>query len=391
MKHNFDEQIDRHHTQSIKWEKYDKDENLKDCIPLWIADMDFNVCDEIKDAIIKRANHQVYGYTSPSDEFYDAIITWQKNKNNLNITKDSIILSTGVVYSYYQIINTLLKDDEKIIITTPAYPPFYNVPNGMKRVVVECPLKQEGINYKFDFELFEKLIKEDNKIKLFNLCQPYNPLGFEYTLDELNKMCDICHKYGVYVLSDEIHSDLMLYGNKHISALNVKDTYKDMLITTFSPTKTFNIAGIKVSYAIVPDQKLCALIKDSFHNSGCSDVNVFGLEALIAGYKYGEEWLEELLKYVGDNFNFVDNYLKNNLPKVKFKVPTCTYLGWLDLSEYDLPENFQELLMKEAKVEFNPGSSFKWGHKYLRINVACPRAQLEEGLNRLKSWLDKLA
>ena len=190
MKYNFDELVDRHNTHAIKWEKYDKNSNLKDCIPLWIADMDFNVCDEIKDAIIKRANHQVYGYTSPSDGFYDAIITWQKNKNNLNITKDSIILSTGVVYSYYQIINTLLKDDEKIIITTPAYPPFYNVPSGMKREVVECPLKQDGINYKFDFELFEKLIKEDNKIKLFNLCQPYNPLGFEYTLDELNKLCD---------------------------------------------------------------------------------------------------------------------------------------------------------------------------------------------------------
>ena len=391
MKYNFDELVDRHNTHAIKWEKYDENSNLKDCIPLWIADMDFNVCDEIKDAIIKRANHQVYGYTSPSDEFYDAIITWQKNKNNLNITKDSIILSTGVVYSYYQIINTLLKDDEKIIITTPAYPPFYNVPSGMKREVVECPLKQDGINYKFDFELFEKLIKEDNKIKLFNLCQPYNPLGFEYTLDELNKLCDICHKYGVYVLSDEIHSDLMLYGNKHISALNVNDAYKDMLITTFSPTKTFNIAGIKVSYAIVPDQKLCTTIKDSFHTSGCSDVNIFGLEALIAGYKYGTEWLEDLLKYIGDNFNFVDDYLKNNLPKVKFKVPTCTYLGWLDLSDYNLPENFQELLMKEAKVEFNPGSSFKWDYKYLRINVACPRAQLKEGLNRLKSWLDKLA
>ena len=204
-------------------------------------------------------------------------------------------------------------------------------------------------------------------------------------------MCDICHKYGVYVLSDEIHSDLMLYGNKHISALNVNDAYKDMLIATFSPTKTFNIAGIKVSYAIVLDQKLCSTIKDSFHTSGCSDVNIFGLEALIAGYKYGNEWLEDLLKYIGDNFNFVDDYLKNNLPKVKFKVPTCTYLGWLDLSDYNLPENFQELLMKEAEVEFNPGSSFKWDYKYLRINVACPRAQLKEGLNRLKSWLDKLA
>lgn len=388
MTYNFDEIVDRHNTDSVKWEKYDHDEKLKDCVPLWIADMDFKVCDEIKDAIVNRANHQVFGYTHASDELYDSIISWQEKVNNINVSKESIILSTGVVYSYYQIINSLLKEDEKIIIMTPVYPPFYNIPNKMNREVIECPLIKKGLDYSVDFELFEKLLKEDNKIKLFNLCQPHNPLGFEFTLDEMNKMCEICHRYGVYISSDEIHSDIMLYGSKHISAINIKNEYKDKLIVSFAPTKTFNLAGLKISYVVVPDEKLCALLKEDFHTSGCSAVNIFGFEATVAAYKYGKEWLNEVLKYIGENFIFLDEYLKTNMPKIKFKIPSCTYLGWLDLSEYDLPEDFQERLMKEGNVEFNPGLAFKSNYKFLRINVACPRSQLMMGLNNLKTWLD---
>lgn len=388
MNYNFDEIVDRHNTNSVKWEKYDHDEKLKDCVPLWIADMDFNTCDEIKEAIIKRANHQIFGYTHASDELYELIISWQEKNNNINISKDSIILSTGVVYSYYQIINSLLKEDEKIIIMTPIYPPFYNIPNNMNREVVECPLIKNGLDYSVDFELFEKMLKEDNKIKLFNLCQPHNPLGFEFTLDEMNKMCEICHKYDVYISSDEIHSDLMLYGSKHISAINVKDEYKDKMIVSFSPTKTFNLAGLKVSYIVVPNKELCELLKEDFHTSGCSSINIFGFEATVAAYKYGKEWLNAVLKYIGENFIYLDEYLKTNLPKVKFKIPTSTYLGWLDLSEYDLPEDFQERLMNEGKVEFNPGATFKSDYKFLRINVACPRVQLKAGLDNLKAWLD---
>lgn len=389
MKYNFDELVDRHNTNSVKWEKYDKDSSLKDCVPLWIADMDFAVCNEIKEAINERANHQIYGYTSASDELYDSIVSWQRSKNNIDISKDSIILSTGVVYSYYQIINTLLKEDEKIIIMTPVYPPFYSTPNNMNREVVECPLIKDGLNYSIDYDLFEKLIKEDKKIKLFNLCQPHNPLGFEFSLEEMNKLCEICHRYGVYVSSDEIHSDLMLFGNKHISAMNVDDEYKDTLVVSFAPTKTFNLAGLKISYIVVPNNELCEKLKKAFHTSGCSDINIFGYEALIAGYKYGSEWLNEVLKYIEDNLLFLDKYLKTNLPRVKYRVPTCTYLGWLDLSDYDLPKDFQERLIKEANVEFNPGSTFKSDYRFLRINVACPKSLLEKGLNNLKDYLSK--
>lgn len=388
MKYNFDEIVDRHNTNSIKWEKYDYNEKIKDCIPLWIADMDFNVCDEITDAIISRAKHQIYGYTDASDELYESIIKWQKEKNNININKNNIILSTGVVYSYYQIINTLLKEDEKIIIMTPIYPPFYNVPNKMNREVVECPLIKNGLDYSIDYDLFEKLLKEDNKIKLFNLSQPHNPLGFEFTLDELNKLCSICKKYGVYVSSDEIHSDLMLFGNKHISAINVDDIYKDILIVSFAPTKTFNLAGLKISYVVVPDDRLCYLLKDSFDTSGCSSINIFGYESLIAAYKYGKDWLNEVLIYIEENFIFMEQYLKNNLPKIKFKMPTCTYLGWLDLTEYNLPRDFQQRLLNEGLVEFNAGETFKSDHRFLRINLACPRSQLEKGLENLKNWLN---
>lgn len=391
MKYNFDKSVSRHNTHSVKWEKYDKDPNIKECIPLWIADMDFEVCNEIKEAIINRANHQIYGYTSAPEELYDSIISWQKRINNINISKDSIILSTGVVYSYYHIINALLKEDEKIIIMTPVYPPFYSTPNKMNRIVVECPLIKDGLDYKIDFDLFEKMLREDNKIKLFNLSQPHNPLGFEFTLEELNKICSICKKYNVYVSSDEIHSDLMLFGNKHVSAINVDEEYKDILIISFAPTKTFNLAGLKISYIVVPNEKLYSLLNNSFEASGCSDVNLFGYEATIAAYKYGEEWFEEVIKYIEDNFKFLDQYLKTNLPKIKFRIPTCTYLGWIDLSEYNLPDDYQEKLIKEGLVEFNPGLAFKGDYKFLRINVACPKSQLEKGLDNLKNWLDKNA
>lgn len=389
MKFNFDETVNRHNTNAIKWEKYDKDVNLKDCVPLWIADMDFAVCDAVKDAIVNRANHPIYGYTSAKEELYSEIVDWYKERNNTTIKKEDIILSTGVVHTYYHVINKLVKPDEKIIIMPPVYPPFFHTPENMDREIVECPLIQEGLDFRIDFDLFEKLIKEDSKIRLFNLCNPHNPLGIEFTLDEINKLAEICHKYGVYFSSDEIHSDLMMPGYKHVTALNIKDEYKDTLVVSASPTKTFNIAGLKISYLIVPDEKLNATFKKIFATSGCSDINLFGLEATVAAYKGGKEWLEALIEYIQGNFNFLDEYLKENLPSVKFKMPTCTYMAWLDLTELELPEDFQERLMKEGNVEFNPGINFKGEYRHLRINVACPRAQLKQGLDNLKTWLEK--
>lgn len=388
MKYNFDQVVNRHNTYAIKWDKYDNDETLKDCVPLWIADMDFSVCPEIQQALINRCNHPVYGYTHPYDEMFDEIIKWYKKRNDAVITKDQIILSTGVVHTYYHLINNLIKPDEKIIIMTPVYPPFFHTPENMDREIVECPLIQEGLDFRIDFDLFEKLIKEDNKIKMFNLCQPHNPLGIEFTLDELNRLCEICHKYGVYISSDEIHSDLMLPGYKHVTALNVKEEYKDKLIISAAPTKTFNIAGLKLSYIIVPNKELYDKLNKAFSTSGCSDLNIFGYEATLAAYKYGEEWLDELMQYIQENFNFLDKYLKENIPSVKFKMPTCTYMAWLDLTALNLPEDFQERLMKEGKVEFNPGINFKGEYRHLRINLACPRSQLKQGLDNLKAWLE---
>lgn len=389
MKYNFEEVVDRKNTNAIKWEKYEKDESLKDCVPLWIADMDIPVCKEVVDAIVARAKHPVYGYTSAKEELYELIVEWYKKRNNASILKEEIILSTGVVHSYFHMIQKLLKEDEKIIIMTPVYPPFYHVPENMNREFVCCPLIQEGLEYRIDYDLFEKMLSEDPKIKLFNLCNPHNPLGIDFSLEELNKMCEICHRYGVYILSDEIHSDLIMPGYRHNTALNIKDEYKDKLIVTASPTKTFNIAGLKISYLIVPNKELREELNQQFSTSGCSDINLFGLEATVAAYKNAEEWLDELLEHIQNNFNFLKDYLNKNLPKVKFKMPTSTYLAWLDLTEYDLPQDFQERLMKEGNVEFNPGINFKGEYRHLRINVACPRSQLEKGLDNLKTWLEK--
>jgi len=387
MKYNFLSGANRIGTNSVKWNFADNNPNVKDYAPLWIADMDFDVASEITEALVERAKHPIYGYIEQDQEIFDLIVDWQKRRHHVDISKDSIILSAGVCHSYYHILTMLLEKDEKVIITTPIYPPFFNIPEAANREVVECPLMEENGKYYFDFDLYEKMLKEDPKIRLFNLCNPYNPLGFCFSKEDLNKIAKISYKYGVYIHSDEIHNDLIMPGSDFHTILEVDEKYHKYIFTSCSPTKTFNLAGLKVCYLICENKKIYPELKKYIHASGLESINIFGIEALRACYKYGDKWLDECLSVIYENFKFVKKYIDENIPQIKFEIPEATYLGYLDLTAFRLPKNYVEKLVNEAHVQFNAGKSFKSDYRFLRINVACPKEQLELGLNHLRDWL----
>ncbi|MGN1344772.1 MAG: MalY/PatB family protein [Traorella sp.] len=380
----FENPQSRKGTHCTKWDRYESRYQLSDVIPLWVADMDFECPKEVGEAIIKRAKHPIFGYTDPSDSCLDAIINWEKRHHDLDIKKEDIVLTTGVVYAIYTAVDILVKTDEKVLVMTPVYPPFFNVPNSLNRNVVYCPLEKDGsINYKG----LEELLANDNKIKMCIFCNPHNPIGKSWTHEELYTFLKITSKYGIYVVSDEIHADLTFKPHQHVSMLKVDDSFNDHILLLGAPTKTFNLAGMKVSYALIPNHDLCLTFAKAAKASGLSSINIFGFEVLEAAYDHGDQWLEDCLDYIYQNMIWLKEFLEKELPLCKFEIPDATYLAWVDFSGYDVPENFQEILKFEGKVELNDGKGFKGGLGYQRINCACPKETLEEGMKRIVSCM----
>lgn len=388
--YNFDKAQSRIGSNCTKWDRYASRYHIEDVIPLWVADMDFECLPEIHEAIIKRANHPIYGYSDPSNALFEAIIKWEGKKHGIAITQEDIVLNTGVVYGFYTLIDMLVSKNEKVIVQNPVYPPFFNTPYRLHRDVVFNPLRKDEDGFHMDLEGFENQLKRHKDIRMFIMCNPHNPTGQCHTLEEINSVMKLCYEYNVWVISDEIHADIIMPNQIHSSAFKCKQMYWDNLIVLGSPTKTFNLAGLKISYAIIKNHKL----KDTFASvakaSGLSSINTFGMEALIASYRYGEEWNKECCIYIFENFCFLQDFIKKNMPEVVFEIPQSTYLAWLDFSKLQVPDDMAERLKFEAHVELQAGVGF--GNEYAsyqRINVACPRHILEEGMNRVVTWLKK--
>lgn len=380
----FDKEINRCGTNCIKW-----DEGKDDIIPMWIADMDFACLPEILQSIELRAKHPILGYTFADEQLYDSIIDWQKRHHDVDLTKDNIILNTGVVYALYLLISLFVKEDEKIIVQPPVYPPFFNTPAQLNREVVFSPLINKDNDWLMDFVGFEKALANDPKIKMYILCNPHNPTGKCYSKDDLKRIADICKKYDVLLVSDEIHGDLIMPCGKHTSIMNCIADYSNVVMLA-SPTKTFNIAGLKISYMVTKDKKIAEIFGKQAKASGLSSVNIFAMEALKAAYTYGDQWLEQCIEYIYNNFIFLDNYLKENIPQISFSIPDGTYLGWLDFSKLNIEGNLNLRLKNEAKVQLNDGYGFYQPcNNYQRINVACPLETLKKGLDRIKNWLEE--
>lgn len=379
MKYNFDKIIERRNTKSVKW-----DLGEEDVLPMWVADMDFEVLDVITSAVIKRAKHPIYGYTAPNDEYYNSIIKWWNERYSYPIKKEWIKYSSGVVPAVNMLIRAFSRPGDKVILQTPVYHPFYEAVKNNGCDLIENPLKLIDNKFYMDFVDLEQKFKEYN-IKVLVLCSPHNPVGRVWTKEELLKLGELCLKYGVIVISDEIHCDLVYKDYKHIPFPSINDDFAQISAMCTAPSKTFNLAGLQVSSVIIPNEILREKFSFVLDCNGLWAPNIFGIEALEAAYNYGEEWVNQLIDYLKGNLEFLTKYIQENIPKLKVLKPEGTYLVWLDCRELNMsPKELQEFFLKRAKVWFDEGNKFgNAGNGFERVNIACPRSILEEGLMRI--------
>lgn len=390
MKYNFDEIIPREGTNSLKWDAREQFFKSNDVLPLWVADMDFKTPDFIVAAIKKRTEHEIYGYTFKPESYFNSIINWIKRRHNWEIKKEWISFSPGVVAGLTFAIETFSKPGDGVIVQPPVYFPFFDSVKGTKRKLVENPLKVENGRYTFDYEDLKSKIDENTKLLL--LCNPQNPGGMVWTREELTELTKICLENKIMIVSDEIHSDLVYNDYKHIPLPTISDEVAQNTVVCMAPSKTFNVAGLSTSIVIIPNKTNFARYERVLNVGHVGMGNIFGSVALEAAYTHGDEWLDQLLAYLWDNYLLLENFIKTNLPKVKVMKPEATYLIWLDFREYGMKD--KELFgfaTEEAKVGLNNGGRFgTGGDGWLRINIGCPRSILEEALERLKMAFGKL-
>ncbi|MFN1843502.1 MalY/PatB family protein [Clostridioides difficile] len=351
--------------------------------------MDFKAAPCIIDSLKNRLEQEIYGYTTRPDSYNESIVNWLDRRHNWKIKSEWLIYSPGVIPAISLLINELTKANDKIMIQEPVYSPFNSVVKNNNRELIISPLqKLENGNYIMDYEDIENKIKD---VKLFILCNPHNPVGRVWTKDELKKLGDICLKHNVKIISDEIHSDIILKKHKHIPMAYISKEFEKNTITCMAPTKTFNIAGLQSSYVILPDEKDYKLLDDAFTRIDIKRNNCFSLVATEASYNNGESWLESFLEYLESNIDFAIKYINENMPKLKVRKPEGTYLLWVDFSALGLSdEELESILVQKGKVALNQGNSFGIGGSgYQRINLACPRSMLEEALIRIKMQLTK--
>ncbi|WP_195940095.1 MalY/PatB family protein [Romboutsia sp. 1001713B170131_170501_G6] len=384
MNYNFETLVDRSNNFSAKWSEMDKKYGSNDLLPMWVADMDFKTAPCIIGAMRERLEQGIYGYTTRPDSYNESIVNWAARRYGWEIKSDWLIFSPGVIPSISLIIQEMTDKNDKIMIQEPVYSPFNSVVKENGRELVISPLiKLEDGNYVMDYEDIESKIKD---VKMFLLCNPHNPVGRVWTKEELQKLGEICLKNNVKVISDEIHSDIIFKGHKHVPFASISEEFAQNSITCMAPTKTFNIAGLQMSQVILPNKEDYKILDAAFARLDIRRNNAFSLVATQAAYNHGEEWLNEFLEYIEDNMDFAIKYIEENMPSLKVKKPEGTYLLWVDFSETGLSdEEVAKALVEKGKVALNNGVAFGVGGKgYQRINLACPRSMVENGLARIK-------
>ncbi len=385
MKYDFDQMIERRNTASYKWDQVERLFGDSAILPMWVADMDFAAPPSVLKAIRERVDHGVLGYTIRPQSYYDAIMGWMKRRHDWSLEQDWITTSPGVVTALSMLVDLLTQPGEKVLIQTPVYPPFYDVVNKNNRTLVQSPLLLEDRYYSMDFAALEEQMS-DPETKLMLLCNPHNPVGRVWRKEELVKLGGLALKHGVFIISDEIHCDWVYPGYQHVPFASLSDEFAMNSITCIAPTKTFNLAGIQTSTVIIPDPERRKLYNDRLSTLSLHLESCFGLIAVEAAFNEGEEWLDELIRYVQGNLEYLTDFVGKSLPEIEIIKPEGTYLVWLDFRKLGLNSmQLKELMYQQAKVAFNEGSSFgKNGEGFLRVNLACPRSILIEGLNRLK-------
>ncbi len=387
MKYNFNESINRLQTNSVKWDEVENLFGDKEILPMWVADMDFKVPQPVIEALQKRVEHGIYGYTIRPDSYYEATVGWMERRHNWTIEKEWICFTPGVVPALGILVQNFTKPGDKILIQQPVYYPFMSVIEKNAREIVNNPLRFEEGRYYMDFDDLEK--KLDPSVKMMIISNPHNPVGRVWSKEELTKLGEICLKHKILVVSDDIHSDLLYEGNVHTPFASISEEFAQNSITCTAPSKTFNLAGLQTSNIIIPNKELRESFNKAIEDRFIGMTNTFGVSALISAYEEGDEWLDQLLVYLKENLEFLKEFIKSNIPEVKVIEPEATYLVWLDCRALGLEaKDLEHVIQKQGKVAFDEGYIFgKEGEGFTRINIACPRSILEEGLKRFSQAL----
>lgn len=385
MHYNFDKPVQRKGTNSLKYDFCEKRGKPADVLPLWVADMDFKAPQEVVTALSKASEFGIFGYSESMDGYFKALHDWYQNYFGWNVKEDWFVKTPGIVFAISMAVRALTERGDAVLIQPPVYYPFSEsvLKNGRK--LVKNPLKYEGGRYSIDFGDFERKIVENN-VKLFILCSPHNPVGRVWTKAELEKLGQICVKHGVYIVSDEIHSDFVYSGHKHYMFASLNSEFAGISITCTAPSKSFNLAGLQVSNIFITNEKLRDKFKSEIDKTGYSQVNGMGIVACQAAYQFGRLWLDELKVYLEGNLETARRFLAERLPQVKLVEPEGTYLIWLDFKKLGLSAaRLEDLIVNKAKLWLDSGVIFgKEGEGFERINIACPKSTLMEALCRLE-------
>ena len=386
MKYNFDERIDRRGTGCVKWDMAPD----KDVLPLWVADMDFRAAPAILEAVKKRSEHGVFGYTVVEDDYYDAVISWFRRRHKWNIKREEILYTTGVVPAMSVAVKALTMPGEKVIILSPDYNCFFSSVRNNGCEVVESVLVRTGSRFTVDWQDFEAKCA-DEKATVFLLCNPHNPTGRVWTKEELERMNDICLRHHVKVVSDEIHCELMMPGHVFQPFAAVSEACRQNSVILNSPSKSFNIAGLQAANIICSQPEWRRRLDRAININEVCDLNPFGPVALKAAYNESEDWIDELNQYLWGNYQALCAFAKEHLPQWSVCTLEGTYLPWIDITATGMTsQKYSDLLLRKAKVWVNPGTMYgpQSGEGYIRMNIACPRSILTEALQRIKVMND---
>lgn len=386
---DFDKIIDRKNTKSLKYDFAVPMGMPEDVLPLWVADMDFQVSSYIQEALMRRVEHGIFGYSDVQEEYFGVVRKWMERRHGWQVRPEWMVKTPGIVFALSIAVKAFTEPGDSVLIQQPVYYPFQKTVGVNGRKAVSNTLLYKDNRYYIDFEDFEeKVVKE--KIKLFILCNPHNPVGRVWQPEELTRLGDICRRHHVIVVSDEIHADFVFQGKHHVFA-SLKKEYEEMTVTCTSPSKTFNLAGLQLSNIFISNPELKKAFCRQMEMTGYNEINVMGLIAGEAAYRDGDEWYKAMLEYVGKNIEFAREYVEKNIPGVTMAEHEGTYLIWLDFNGLGLTaEELEDLIVHQAKLWLDGGTMFgSGGAGFQRVNAACPRKILAEALERIKKAVEE--
>jgi len=403
MNTSFDTQVDRRGTSSLKWEFIQCGEDLLHweqtdrffgedrTLPMWVADMDFRSPKPVVDALIARAKHGIYGYSSPTQAFYQSVVKWMRKRHGWEIAPDWICTTPGVVPALNMLVHTFVSPGDRVLIQPPVYYPFYGAIENNAAELAINPLVYEDSRYRMDFADLEAKCR-DPRVKMAILCSPHNPVGRVWTREELVRFGETCIDNDVLIVSDEIHGDLIYKGHVFTPFAGISDAFAQNSVVCTAPSKTFNLAGLQTSCIIIPNHELRSRFERTLQCNGLYGINTFGVVALQAAYDHGEEWLEEVLEYIEGNLEYLEQYVAEHIPQLTVIRPEGTYLVWLDCRRLRLGKwELKRLMLEEAGVYLDEGFIFgPEGEGFERINIACPRTILVEALDRIRQAIGRL-